>query len=63
VTLALAAYNGGESNVDRWVAAARAHGQTLTVADIPFPETRAYVARVLHAQQEYRHKYASQLYG
>jgi len=49
--------------VDRWVAAARAHGQTLTVADIPFPETRAYVARVLHAQQEYRHKYASQLYG
>ena len=63
LTLALAAYNGGESNVDRWVAAARAHGQTLTVADIPFPETRAYVARVLHAQQEYRHKYASQLYG
>jgi peptidoglycan lytic transglycosylase len=63
VTLALAAYNGGESNVDRWVAAARARGQTLTVADIPFPETRAYVTRVLHAQQEYRHKYASQLYG
>ena len=63
LTLALAAYNGGESNVDRWVAAARAQGQTLTVADIPFPETRAYVARVLHARQEYRHKYASQLYG
>ena len=63
VTLALAAYNGGESNVNRWVADARAHGQTLTVADIPFPETRAYVARVLHARQEYRRKYASQLYG
>jgi soluble lytic murein transglycosylase len=63
VTLALAAYNGGESNVDRWVADARAHGRTLTVQDIPFPETRAYVARVLHARDQYRHKYASQLYG
>ena len=63
VTLALAAYNGGESNVDRWVADARAHGRSLTVAAIPFPETRAYVTRVLHAQREYRRKYASQLYG
>ena len=61
LTLALAAYNGGESNVDRWVAAARAEGHAFTEADIPFPETRAYVARVLHAQREYRHKYASQL--
>ena len=60
VTLALAAYNGGESNVDRWVVA---DGRSLTVADIPFPETRAYVTRVLNAQQQYRHKYASQLYG
>jgi peptidoglycan lytic transglycosylase len=59
VTLALAAYNGGESNVDRWVA----HGRVLTVADIPFPETRAYVSRVLHAEKQYRQKYAGQLYG
>ena len=63
LTLALAAYNGGESNVDRWVADARAHGRTLTVNDIPFPETRAYVARVLRARDQYRRKYASQLYG
>jgi soluble lytic murein transglycosylase len=63
VILALAAYNGGESNVDRWVADAHADGRTLTVADIPFPETRAYVSRVLHAQKQYRHKYAGQLYG
>jgi soluble lytic murein transglycosylase-like protein len=33
------------------------------VSAIPFPETRAYVTRVLHAQQQYRRKYASQLYG
>ena len=63
VTLALAAYNGGESNVDHWVAEARADGQSLTVDDVPFPETRAYVARVLHAEGQYRRKYADQLYG
>jgi len=62
-TLALAAYNGGESNVDQWVAQAKADGESLTVVDIPFPETRAYVTRVLHAEGQYKRKYASQLYG
>jgi soluble lytic murein transglycosylase len=59
---ALAAYNGGESNVDRWLAAARAQGHALTIDEIPFPETRAYVAKVLSVEQKYRTKYASQLY-
>jgi soluble lytic murein transglycosylase len=59
--LALAAYNGGEANVDHWVAAARARGQRFTTEDIPFPETRAYVERVLKAQRDYRRTYASQL--
>lgn len=59
--LALAAYNAGQTNVDRWV---RARGQGLTVDQIPFGETRAYVSRVLWAQSQYRHAYASQLgYG
>ena len=63
VTDALAAYNGGESNVDRWVAAARAQGRALTVDEIQFPETRAYVAKVLSAERKYRNKCAAQLYG
>jgi len=63
VTDALAAYNGGESNVDRWIAAARAQGRGLNLDEIPFPETRAYVARVLSAERKYRTKYAAQLYG
>ena len=33
----------------------------MTIGAIPFPETRAYVQRVLHAQRQYRHAYASQL--
>jgi soluble lytic murein transglycosylase len=60
-TLALAAYNGGETNVDRWVAEARAQGHALTISEIPFPETRAYVTKVLRAQRDYRHSYATEL--
>jgi soluble lytic murein transglycosylase len=59
--LAVAAYNGGLANVDSWVAKARAEGRTLSVSDIPFPETQAYVRRVLRAQREYRAAYPHQL--
>jgi len=59
--LALAAYNGGMGNVDRWVADARSRGQRLAVSDIPFPETQAYVQRVLDARREYRRTYAGEL--
>jgi soluble lytic murein transglycosylase len=62
--LALAAYNGGEANVNRWLAEARAGGIEFGIGDIPFPETRDYVKRVLSAQKQYRHTYATQLgYG
>ena len=59
--LALAAYNGGETNVQRWLADVRARGETFTIADIPFPQTRAYVQKVMQVQQQYRHKYAHEL--
>jgi soluble lytic murein transglycosylase len=55
--LAVAAYNAGVANVDSWIAAARAQDNDLSVAAIPFPETRAYVERVLRAQREYRSVY------
>jgi soluble lytic murein transglycosylase len=60
-TLAVAAYNGGMANVDRWVAAAGATGRRLSIAEIPFPETREYVRRVLVAQQAYRATYPREL--
>ncbi len=59
--LAVAAYNAGLANVDRWVKDAKAEGKKLTVADIPFAETKAYVQRVLAAKQAYRTAYARQL--
>jgi soluble lytic murein transglycosylase len=60
-TFALAAYNGGEGNVDRWIAAAERRNEALTIAAIPFSETRTYVQRVQDAKREYRRSYAREL--
>jgi soluble lytic murein transglycosylase len=61
VALALAAYNAGEGNVDRWLVKASKQAKQFTVDDIPFPETRAYVERVQSARQDYRDNYADEL--
>src|SRR3982751_1421727 len=60
-TFALAAYNGGEGNVDRWIAAAEQRGEALTIDAIPFSETRTYVQRVQDAKREYRRSYRREL--
>ena len=52
---ALAAYNAGPANVDRW------GGSDLNLNDIRYPETRAYVEDVLDKQVEYREHYPTEL--
>lgn len=55
---ALAAYNAGPSHAEEW------GGSSLTVEEIPFPETRAYVEEVLEKRHAYRDEYARELgYG
>jgi soluble lytic murein transglycosylase len=56
LVLALAAYNGGEGNVDRWLREGRTR-----VRDIPFPETQAYVKRVIDARGAYAREYRREL--
>ena len=52
---ALAAYNAGPGNADLW------GGSEMTIDDIEFPETRAYVKGVIEKQREYRHTYEAEL--
>jgi soluble lytic murein transglycosylase len=52
---ALAAYNAGPTEVDRW------GGADLTLDTIPLEETRAYVADVLDKQRAYRDAYPQEL--
>jgi soluble lytic murein transglycosylase len=59
--LALAAYNGGEGNVDRWIADAGMSERAFVIDEIPFAETREYVTRVLDARTSYRDKYSREL--
>src|SRR3954463_2886794 len=60
-TLAVAAYNAGESNVDKWVRKAGGDRDFDPAHDIPFPETRGYVDSVMEHRKLYRDKYASEL--
>jgi soluble lytic murein transglycosylase len=60
-TLAIAAYNAGQTNVDGWVEQAGGPESFDTAQHIPFPETRAYVGNVLERRGEYRDHYADDL--
>jgi soluble lytic murein transglycosylase len=55
VVAALAAYNAGPGNAAEW------GGSQMTIDDIEFPETKAYVKGVLEKQRDYRYEYELEL--
>jgi peptidoglycan lytic transglycosylase len=52
---ALAGYNAGPGNADRW------GGAEMSLEDIRFPETRGYVEDVLDKRDAYREEYGKEL--
>lgn len=60
--LALAAYNGGTENVDRWLREAGDLGRDFDyILDIPYPETRDYITDVEATAEIYRRAYPEEL--
>jgi soluble lytic murein transglycosylase len=59
-TLAIAAYNAGMENVDRWVREAGGPDR-FDPKTIPFPETRQYVADVIARRKDYARRYSREL--
>lgn len=59
--LALAAYNGGRANVLRWLEEESWAGTVEDADSIPFPETRAYVKRVLATYEWYRRVWGAEV--
>ena len=58
-TIALAAYNGGRGNVKSWLEECRWSGEETELSQIPFPETRNYVFKVLRNYDIYQELYRS----
>lgn len=57
---ALAAYNAGPGNVDKWLADPL-YGNGTTLENIPYAETAAYAKKVQSAKEKYKELYEEQL--
>lgn len=60
--LALAAYNGGQENLDRWMKGKKDRPARQVVEEIPFKETKEFVDRVSATRDEYLRLYRDELY-
>jgi soluble lytic murein transglycosylase len=60
-TLAIAAYNAGETNLNRWIEEAGGRDDFDVPDDLRFAETRHYVENVRESREAYRESYAEEL--
>ncbi|OYD08380.1 lytic transglycosylase domain-containing protein [Paludifilum halophilum] len=55
---AIAAYNAGPGNVNKWLNSGRWDGSKRHLSQIPYGETRHYVQRVFYFHEKYRSLYS-----
>ncbi|EST54719.1 lytic transglycosylase [Brevibacillus panacihumi W25] len=58
----IAAYNAGPGKVNGWLNDGQWNGRRESLEDIPYPETRMYVQRVLYYQDRYQRVYDQELH-
>jgi soluble lytic murein transglycosylase len=58
--IALAAYNSGYKNVDKWLMEYKGSSVDKLIDNIPFKETREFVERVSEAKSQYKKIYSSE---
>ncbi|MDO4530612.1 MAG: lytic transglycosylase domain-containing protein [Bacillota bacterium] len=54
---ALAGYNAGQGNVEKWLADTEMSKDGITLEEIPYEETKGYVRKVQLAEKLYRYLY------
>ncbi len=55
--LALASYNAGHRNVSQWVREGVWNGDSVKIEQIPFPETKKYLIKILFYKKIYHYLY------
>ena len=60
---ALASYNAGRGNVERWINEGTWDGTWENRADIPYPETRQFLSKVITLEKWYAYLYKDELSG
>lgn len=60
LTVVIAAYNGGQGNVNQWLELDEWTGKHKDHKQIPFPETRDYVEKVINTYHWYQKIYRSE---
>jgi soluble lytic murein transglycosylase len=56
--LALASYNAGSRYVSEWVQNGTWDGDKIRIEQIPFPETRKYIFRIMFLRKIYQYLYS-----
>ena len=51
---ALAAYNAGDGTVDRWLTNSEYSEDGVSLSQVPYPETRRYITKVMNNRRIYR---------